>query len=302
MALGGHEQVWPQFVAGGSSVDAVEQVCRVTEDDPSVDSVGYGGLPDADGDVTVDGCIMCSPKKLGGVAAMRHHRHAVTVARRVMDESKHLLLVGEAADKFAELHGIEATPMCTEKAQQLWERWRSDGSMPPQGMDRSLQAHQQVRPIQGSEGEVECPHDTIGSLAIDCSGSMAGACSTSGMPFKTPGRVGDSPIIGHGLYVEPGVGAATATGVGELVSAVCGSFLAVEALREGCHPIEAAGRVIERIDEVASPAADDQVAVIVLAADGRIGSAARLPGFRLLVSSEQGHQCMSPDLGEEGAG
>ena len=294
MALGGHEVAWPALQVGGAAVDAVEQVCRVTEDDPSVDSVGFGGLPDQEGNVTVDGCIMCSPQRMGGVAAMMRHRHAVTVARQVMDKSKHVLLVGEAADDFADQHGIPSTPMCSDHARMAWQQWRQDGTMPPQGIDRSLDGHG----LPGSEGEVECSHDTIGTLALDVDGHLAGACSTSGLCFKTPGRVGDSPIIGHGLYVEPGVGAATATGVGELISAVCGSFLAVEALREGLHPAQAAGRVIDRINAVGSPAADDQVAVVVLAADGRVGAAARVPGFRLLVSTASGHTCLMPDRGE----
>ncbi|HJO15798.1 MAG TPA: isoaspartyl peptidase/L-asparaginase [Phycisphaerales bacterium] len=296
MALRGHEAAWPALADSGDAIDAVETVCQTAEDDPKIDSVGFGGLPDANGNVTVDGCIMRSPASMGGVAAMQHHRHAVTVARQVMDGSKHILLVGPDADAFADAHGIAPTPMCSDAAHATWAAWKHDGTMPDQGLDQSLIPVDSPDGALFTRGEVQGPHDTIGTLAIGCDGVMAGACSTSGMPFKAPGRVGDSPIIGHGLYVDPGVGAAVATGVGELVSATCGAFLAVDALRRGSSPIEAAHLVIERIKAVANPSKDDQVAVIVLTSDGCIGSAALRPGFRVTRSTVAGHQCTHPDV------
>lgn len=231
--------------------------------------------------------------------------HPVSVARRVMERTDHVMLAGPDADDFADREGIVAAELLSPEARAAWEAWRSQPPAPvDQSRDRSLI---RLRPIDGglasdgrlfgrtpgsladATGEARWKHhDTIGTLAIDKRGVMAGACSTSGMPFKLPGRVGDSPIIGHGLYVDPAVGGATATGAGELLIGVCGSFLAVEYMRQGKSPVEATRLVVERIRDSYELRPQDQVALIALRADGAWGAAALRPGFLAASRDDRG--------------
>jgi N4-(beta-N-acetylglucosaminyl)-L-asparaginase len=303
----GNAVAWDLLVAGGDAIDAVERCCSVIDAAPDVDSVGFGGLPDASGRVSLDGCIMLSPARCGAACALRSHLHPVTVARAVMERTSHVMLVGSDADDFADQAGLARAELLAPSAKAAWEAWRRA----PHDVDQSRDSGAaRLRPRDAGDaedgrlfrsderasGEARWKHhDTIGTLAIDARGVLAGACSTSGMPFKVPGRVGDSPIIGHGLYVAPGVGGATATGTGELVMGVCGSFLAVELLRQGRSPAEAAVAVLERIRDSYDLKAHHQVAIVVMRADGAWASAALRPGFLAAARDDAGDRLLPPD-------
>jgi N4-(beta-N-acetylglucosaminyl)-L-asparaginase len=301
----GIEAALGDLVSGGDPLDACEVVCSTAERDEQVDSVGYGGFPDASGMVTLDACVMRSPKRSGSACCLRRHVDATRVARLVMEETPHMMLVGHAADALASAHGLEETDLLSPLARAAWLKWRLEPDSVKQASDHSY------RPQDGGPGHSGAlfsskttpdpeerwrHHDTIGALAIDRTGTLAGACSTSGLPFKRPGRVGDSPIIGHGLYVEPGVGMAVATGEGEFVMGVCGGFAAVELMRQGASPLEACRIVLERIDRTFSPTAEHQVAVIACSADGIHSSAALREGFRSAVGTPDGVRTVDPDL------
>lgn len=285
---------WPVLAAGGSALDAVEAVTVFCDDDPGIDSVGYGGLPDRDGGMSLDGCVMLSPERCGSVCAIRRHRHPVSVARLVMEQTQHVMLAGEGADGFADEFGLPEESLLSPDARKAWETWRDQGNA--QKTD--------VRPVDGDpdgalfndEERWRNNHDTIGVLGIDEDGLLAGACSTSGMPWKVPGRVGDSPIIGHGLYVDPEAGGVVATGTGELVMAICGSFLAVEQMRAGMMPQDAIREVLERIGSRSDLQSNHQVAMIAIRPDGHWSAGALRPGFRLAFSDGSGHHVIDPSF------
>ncbi|MBL9141353.1 MAG: isoaspartyl peptidase/L-asparaginase [Phycisphaerae bacterium] len=292
----GNSLAWPILTDGGDPMDAVLEACRAAEDDPAVDSVGFGGLPDASGAVTLDGCVMRSPAQCGSACGLRRHAHPAQVARLVMERTRHIMLAGEAADAFAHEQGQPERDLLAPAARAAWKAWRAtptDDAAGQQTRDASL-----VRPIDSGDpstgalfarGEQRWHgHDTIGTLAIGRDGRMAGACSTSGTPYKTPGRVGDSPIIGHGLYVDPAHGGATATGSGELIMGVCGAFLAVECMRRGATPEQAARAVVERVSESFQILPHHQTAFLVIAPDGRWSSASLRAGFLAAVHDENG--------------
>lgn len=299
-----NESAWPALAAGGDPLDAVVEACRVAEEDPSIDSVGFGGLPDADGAVTVDACVMRSPGSCGGVCAMRRHLHAAHTARLVMERTPHHLLAGDAADRFADRHGVEARELVAPAAREAWERWRAeggDGDASRQVRDRALRPEDRGPGGGGAlfgghaAGEARWRHhDTIGTIAIGTDGRMAGACSTSGVPYKVPGRVGDSPIVGHGLYVDPAAGAATATGTGELISSTCGAFLAVECMRRGASPLDAAHEAVARIAAARTIEPHHQAVIVAVAPDGRAAAAALRKGFLLAVRTAAGARLEPP--------
>ena len=195
--LEANKAAWKVLESGGSALDAVEQGVRVTESDPENTSVGLGGLPDRDGIVTLDACIMDHQNKCGSVAFLQHIENPVSVARKVMEETPHVMLAGGGALEFALEQGFEKKNLLTEKAKKAWEKWLEESK---------------YQPVINREN-----HDTIGMLALDKEGNLSGACTTSGLAYKLHGRVGDSPIIGAGLFVDNEVGAACATGVGEAV-------------------------------------------------------------------------------------
>ena len=251
---------WPYLTAATpSSLDAVEHACRASEADPHVMSVGLGGYPDRAGEVSLDAAIMRSPSQCGAVCYVRRYLHPVSIARLVMEKTPTCMLAGEGADRFAQLHGLAPADLAHRaESRAAWQKWISRARGGPLRRPRRLFPAGQYRGekavgLSGRRGGPCCDgadsHDTVGVLAMDAAGEFAGACSTSGTAFKVPGRVGDSPIIGHGLYVDPRVGAAVATGLGELVMGVCGTFLAVEAMRRGAAPLEAAVEVLERIGQ-----------------------------------------------------
>jgi L-asparaginase/N4-(beta-N-acetylglucosaminyl)-L-asparaginase len=224
--LAANAAAWAKMDEGGSVLDAVETGVRVSEADPEVGSVGFGGRPDSSGEVTLDACIMSPAGDAGAVACLKNIMHPVSVARLVMEETPHVMLVGQGALDFALQKGFQKTRLLTREAKMAWEQWK-----------KQQEADQPV--VHG--------HDTIGMVALDAEGDLAGACTTSGLAFKLPGRVGDSPIIGAGLYVDNDVGGAAATGVGELVMKTLGSFLVVELMRNGFSPEEACRTALQRV-------------------------------------------------------
>ncbi|MDG2054474.1 MAG: N(4)-(beta-N-acetylglucosaminyl)-L-asparaginase [Phycisphaerales bacterium] len=275
---------WNVLKEGGSSLDAAEAVCRSCELDLEADSVGLGGLPDSDGEVTLDGCVMLGPDQHGAVAALGHCPHAASVARLVMERSRHSLLVGRGADQFAQKHGHQKRELLTEEVHERWLEWKRTGGKAVCGTGSGHRAGQ--LPID----------DTIGVLAIDEEGTLAGACTSSGAAYKEPGRVGDSPLIGHGLYVDPQVGAAVATGTGELVMSVCGSFLAVEELRRGESPEASIKIVLERIMQRLDVKPEHQVAMLILLPDGSWSQGAIRDGYVTAEIDHTGETLCRPSL------
>ena len=266
---------------GGSALDMVEAGGRVAEADESNSSVGYGGLPDRDGRVTLDACVMTWAGDIGAVCALEDVVHAVSVARRVMERTPHTMLVGEGARTFALEQGFEAQTLLTPRAEAAWRDWLKTASYAP----RPNSENADWRSMPGGPNN----HDTIGLLAIGADQRMAGACTTSGMAFKMRGRVGDSPIIGAGLYVDDEVGGATATGVGEDVVRVAGAHAVVEAMRHGLDPTAACRSVIERLARLrGTKVADSQVALLALDKQGRAGAFALQPGFTYAVTDAAG--------------
>ena len=267
--------------AGGSALDMVEAGGRVVEADGGNGSVGFGGMPDRDGRVTLDACIMDWAGGIGAVAALEDVVHAVSVARAVMEKTPHWMLVGAGAREFAVAQGFPTQSLLTPEAEAAWRRWLETSEYAP-------------RPNSENEGWASMPggennHDTIGLLALDQAGRMAGACTTSGMAFKMRGRVGDSPIVGAGLFVDDAVGGATATGVGEDVVRVAGSHAVVEAMRHGMDPAAACRSVIERLARLrGTQVAGHQVALLALDKAGRAGGFALQPGFTYAVTDAAG--------------
>jgi N4-(beta-N-acetylglucosaminyl)-L-asparaginase len=233
--------------------------------------VGFGGLPDADGEVTLDASVMDHAGRCGAVACLRRVRHAARVARRVMERTPHVMLAGEAATRFALEQGFAESNLLSDEAARKYAEWRKRGAGDQLG--------------GGGAG-----HDTIGMLALDIGGALAGACSTSGRPFKLPGRVGDSPIIGAGLYVDGRVGAATATGEGEQVMKVCGSFAIVENMRRGMGPREAVEDALRRVLKQRGGDRGTDVSFLALRADGETAgmSLRRETNFRFALLTPAG--------------
>ncbi len=278
---------WPTLERGGSAVDAVELAAKDAEIDPANRTVGFGGLPDRSGRVSLDASIMTSPDKCGSVAFVRDFIHPISIARQVMESTPHVLLAGSGAEEFALTRGFTRQNLLTELSLAAYQRFMKKGST---DVDRSGSpiANIEEKALSGLDAELADPnvcHDTIGVLCRDSKGMLAGSCTTSGMAWKLPGRVGDSPIIGHGLYVDPNHGAACCTGHGELVMGVCGSFLAVESMRRGATPREAAIEVLNRLNESYTLGKEDQVGVIVLAHDGKWFGASLRKGFRVAVKT-----------------
>jgi len=217
---------WKILMSGGSSLDAVEKGINAVEKDPDVTSVGYGGIPNAEGYTELDAAIMSGPEhKAGAVAGLREIATPISVARKVMEKTNSILLVGEGAFEFALRNGFKRVDLLTGKARQKWLKWKRGKTA--KKMDES--------------------HDTIGLLLLDSKRNIYAGCSTSGLAMKIPGRVGDSPIIGAGLYVDNEIGAAASTGFGEQTMMFCGSFLVVENMRRGMSPQRACEEVLRRM-------------------------------------------------------
>jgi N4-(beta-N-acetylglucosaminyl)-L-asparaginase len=270
-----------KMAAGGSLLDAVEAGARVPEADPSNHSVGLGGYPDRDGRVTLDAIIMDDRGNVGAVAALEHVMHAVSVARKVMEQTPHTFLVGEGATQFALAQGFKKQQLLTPEAAAEWRKWLQTSRYEPQP---NIENRTPSRP-PGSALD----HDTIGILARDSNGKLAGACTTSGMAFKLRGRVGDSPQCGAGLFVEAEVGAATATGVGEEVTRIAGTARVVASMRAGLSPLAACKEAVEHLVKLRKDALrGKQVGFLALSAAGEVGAFALMPGFTFAVTDTSG--------------
>ena len=262
-------KAWEVLSNGGSSLDAVQQGAMIEEADVNNQTVGVGGRPDRDGNVTLDACIMDKDGNCGAVLALQNIASPVSVARKVMEETPHVMLAGKGAEKFAYEQGFEKTNLLTEQSKNEWLEWKKTS---------------EYKPVINIEN-----HDTIVILAIDDKGDISGACTTSGMGYKYAGRVGDSPIIGAGLFVDNEIGAATATGVGEEVVRTVGSFLIVELMRQGKSPQEACEEGVKRIMAKNKGRSDFQIGFIAINKKGETGSYCILPGFTFRTYSEEGH-------------
>lgn len=282
------QEGWKKLKQTGSVLDAVVTGCNVAEDDPENHTVGYAGYPDSSGQVSLDASVMISPAQCGSVAYVRKYSNVAALARRVMEKTEHVMLVGEGAEHFAREEGFEKRRLLNQTARGVWKKWNES-----KGKD--------IKRVNLEEHQLKENHDTIGVLAIDEFGKLCGACSTSGLAFKKPGRVGDSSIIGHGLYVDPNVGAVVATGIGERVMGVCGSFLAIEKMREGKSPEEALKSVLERMTVCYDIGEDDQVAMIALHKSGRWTSAALKHGFSTSICTANGVEQVDAHLVLDGS-
>lgn len=267
--MAANEAAWEVLIKGGRALDAVEQGVRVSELDPAVTSVGYGGYPDRDGIVTLDACIMNEEGDCGCVTFLQHIKTAVSVARMVMEHTPHVMLSGEGALQFALANGFEKEELLTESSRQNWENWKKPNTSIP------VDVHN---------------HDTISMLAIDEKGNLSGACTTSGTAYKYHGRVGDSPIIGAGLYVDNEIGAAGATGKGEVIMKIVGSHSIVENMRHGYSPQEACEEVVQRALKKVPDARNQPIYFIALNKEGEIGAYGTTPAFKYAIyTGEKGN-------------
>ena len=269
--LPANEAAWDILNKGGYSLDAVEAGVRIPEGDPNVITVGYGGIPDASGKVTLDACIMDEKGRAGSVGCLENIKHPISVARLVMENTPHVMLTGRGAFEFAIENGFKKEKLLTPEMKKAWKKWKKE--------EREFSTKINI------ENQLQENHDTIGMLAIDKEGRISGACTTSGMGYKMTGRVGDSPIIGAGLFVDGEVGGAAATGSGELVMKTLGSFLVVELMRNGKTPSEACELAVKRIAKKIPDYENHQVGFIALNKLGEYGSFCIQPGFNFAVKT-----------------
>ncbi len=264
--LAANEKAWEIVVKGGKALDAVEQGVRISESDPKVMSVGYGGLPDREGHVTLDACIMNEKGNCGSVAFLEHIKNPISVARLVMENTPHVMLVGKGALDFSLMNGFKKENLLTNKAAEIWHKWKESNQVP-------------LTPEKDN-------HDTIGMLALDKFGNICGACTTSGLAWKLHGRVGDSPIIGAGMFVDNEVGGAVATGKGEAVMKISGTHLVVELMRQGKSPEEACKLAVERIIKKQHDHKEFQVGFLALNKKGESGAYSISKGFEYAQYAE----------------
>ena len=257
--INANKAAWEILKNNGRALDAVEKGVMVVEADPNDMSVGYGGRPDRDGIVTLDASIMDETGNCGSVSALENIVHAVSVARKVMEDTPHVMLAGDGALEFALEEGFKKQNLLTPKAKKEWEQWKIKSK---------------YKPIINIEN-----HDTIGMLAIDVHGNISGSVTTSGLAYKMHGRVGDSPIIGAGMYCDNEVGGAVATGMGELVMKTVGSFLVVELMNQGRTPQEAAEEAILRIVKKIPDYQKFQIGFLAMDKNGTVGAYSLHKGF-----------------------
>jgi len=275
---------WQILQKGGRALDAVEAGVMIIEDSQNC-CVGLGANPDRDGIVTLDACIMDEHFNCGAVAFLERIKHPISVARRVMEKTPHVFLVGAGAQQFAIAEGfpLEEQKLSTN-AKEAYENWLKKSEYKP-AVNIENRQHGPYAPLQFENGDWN--HDTIGMVALDTNGNLSGSCTTSGMGFKMRGRVGDSPIIGAGLYVDNEVGAVAATGQGEDVIRICGSHTVVEFMRQGLSPEQACKKTVERIFKIKGAKAKDiQVGFIAVNKKGQVGAFALQKGFTYAVKSK----------------
>ena len=275
---------WKVLNKNGSALDAVEQGVWVPEADETNQTVGYGGLPDRDGKVTLDACIMDHLGNCGAVLALEHIMHPISVARKVMEKTPHVILAGDGALQFALEQGFKKENLLTPASEKAWKEWLKTAKYNPV-MNIENKLYDKVAPQKLPGNQYN--HDTIGMLALDAQGNLSGACTTSGMAYKLHGRVGDSPIIGAGLYIDNEVGGATSTGVGEEVIRNVGSFLVVELMRQGYSPENACKEAVMRIIRKKPETAKNiQVGFLALNKKGEYGAYAIQKGFSFAVCDQ----------------
>ena len=244
---------------GEHALDAAVAGVAFEEENPKNTTVGYGGAPDRTGKVTLDACVMNHLGDCGSVVAVENIVNVARLAKDVMEKTPHVMLSGKGAEEFAISQGYKKTDLLTDQSKKEWKEWLKD---------------QDYRPIINIEN-----HDTIGMLCIDKNNNLSGACTTSGLAYKMKGRVGDSPIIGSGLFIDNKIGGAVATGLGEEVVKTVGSFLVVELMRQGLSPQEACEKAVKRIVSNNSQENKFQVAYIAMNKKGEVGSYSIEPGF-----------------------
>ncbi|WEK33719.1 MAG: N(4)-(beta-N-acetylglucosaminyl)-L-asparaginase [Candidatus Pseudobacter hemicellulosilyticus] len=273
---------WTVLEKGGRALDAVETGVRVPEADPSNQTIGYGGLPDRDGRVTLDACIMDELYNCGSVMCLEFIKHPISVARLVMEKTPHIILVGDGALQFALANGFSKENLLTPESEKAYKEWlRTSKYEPVMNIENKLY-NKASDPMPGGPEN----HDTIGMIALDAAGNLSGACTTSGMAYKMHGRVGDSPVIGAGLYVDNEIGGATATGVGEEVIRIVGSHLVVELMRQGLSPENACKEAVERIIRRSPERSKNiQVGFLAMNKKGECGAYALQKGFTWSVKN-----------------
>ena len=270
------QKAWQSMEQGSSALDAVIAGCAIEEANALGQSVGIGGLPDRDGRVTLDACVMNEKGDYGAVLCMQNIKHPIAVAKKVMEDTPHVILAGVGAEEFAVSQGFKRENLLTEQSKKDWEIWKKTSK---------------YKPIINIEN-----HDTIGMLAIDKNGTISGGCTTSGLAYKMPGRVGDSAIVGSGLFVDNEIGAATATGLGEEVLKTVGSYLIVELMRQGKSPQEACEQAILRIIEKTPNFEDFQVGYIAVNKKGETGAYSIHEGFTATTYQDQKNTTFNPNF------
>ena len=292
--IAANKGAWEVLGRNGNALDAVEAGVKITESSINC-CVGLGANPDRDGHVTLDASIMDHQWNCGSVAALERIKHPISVARRVMEKTPHVLLVGVGAQQFAVAEGFPLEPdVLSDDAKKAYEQWLKKSEYKPVINIENTRGSGDV-PVKPEVEYAAAParladggwnHDTIGMIAMDAAGDLSGSCTTSGMAFKMRGRVGDSPIIGAGLFVDNEVGAVTATGQGEDVIRICGSHSVVEYMRQGLSPEAACKAAVEKIARVKKEKAKDiQVGFIAINKKGETGGYALQPGFSYAIKS-----------------
>jgi isoaspartyl peptidase/L-asparaginase-like protein (Ntn-hydrolase superfamily) len=268
-----NQGAWEILKSGGKALDAIEKGLRVTEADTTNRSVGIGGLPDREGHVTLDACIMDQDARCGAVAFLEGIDHPISVARKVMETTQHVMLVGEGARKFALENGFSKIKTPIKESKDAYKKWKKE------------QADLAKKPQINHEN-----HDTIGMLAIDSQGNISGGCTTSGWAYKMHGRVGDSPIIGAGLFIDQEVGGAVATGLGEAIIRIAGSHTVVELMRAGKTPQEACQLAVERIISKHNDLEGLQCGFLAIDTFGNVGSYSVYNGFNFAYTDMNQHE------------
>lgn len=263
-----NEAGWKKMLETGNSLDAVEEGARITESDKTNRSVGIGGLPDRTGHVTLDACIMDFDSKCGSVGYLEGIAHPISVARHIMENTPHVMLVGAGAKSYADYHGFTTIKTPIPEAKADWEKWLKENK-------------NALKPPRVNHEN----HDTIGLLAKDSTGRISGACTTSGWAYKLPGRLGDSPIIGAGLFIDNEVGAAVATGLGESIIRIAGSHTVVELMRQGYSPEEACKEAVARIIRKHKNLDGNQCCFIALKNNGEYGAYSVYNGFNYALKT-----------------
>ena len=279
---------------GSSALDAVEAGARYCEGDLTCMSVGKGGIPDDAGVVSLDASIMDHQGNCGAVCFVQNYENAVTIARRVMEKTKYIMLAGSGAEAFAEAEGFARTSLLTEKAKTLFEAWKAHPNRVRVRLRRATEGEHEYtfeeiddagKPTEIDRDSLNESHDTIGLIGLDKQGRLSGACTTSGLAFKKHGRVGDSPIIGSGLFVDGQVAAAVATGNGEFVMRACSTFHIVEQIRQGVEPDLALHTAISRIEKDPHLHDDVQVGLMVIRADGVWSARSLRSGYQFATAT-----------------